>query len=346
MDPSPEQLVPAPEEVISLVASLVRSAWPTTEDEQTSWSDRHGLDISDARREWGEDGSDHYGGRGPQRWGRPRTGRHLFQGELAGVSWFLWAGDGARAVGQAAELLREGFTRLAGEPADHEVLADGSGRFTAFWQVDGCTIELYLHGGRVLGGDRAEDPVVQLHVDHAERSRLAEQAAAGVFGGVALQIGGRPRADVLRALADAGVALNEHAETLLADPRFDAPDPQGLRVAVKRVEQLGLPEGGTLAEVVRAGRGLGLEPCPLITGPYLRLAKLAQPEAPDSVLSAGRAPTGAIHVISDPISSDVAVPKGFYLRVVDGRPWLRGYRCDDSYVFGPEQVVALALQQS
>ncbi len=28
-------------------------------------------------------------------------------------------------------------------------------------------------------------------------------------------------------------------------------------------------------------------------------------------------------------------PKGFYLRVVDGRAWLRGYRCDDEYDFDP-----------
>jgi len=31
---------------------------------------------------------------------------------------------------------------------------------------------------------------------------------------------------------------------------------------------------------------------------------------------------------------DAEYPKGFYLRVIDGRPWLRGYRCDDEYVWG------------
>ena len=36
-----------------------------------------------------------------------------------------------------------------------------------------------------------------------------------------------------------------------------------------------------------------------------------------------------------------AYPKGFYLRVVDDEVWLRGYRCDDTYEWGPEQRLAL-----
>lgn len=224
--PASGQLVPDPEEVASLVASLVASDWPTTEEERVAWFDRHGLDVADAERGWG-----------------------------------------------------------------------------------------------------------------------ADDAAVNGMGGVMLQIGGQPREALLRALAEAGVALNEHAETLLAHPEFDAPEARDVVVAMQRVEELGLPEGGTLAEVIGAARDLGLEPCPLIAGPYLRLTKMGQPEAPDPVLSAGRAPTGAILVVSEPISQDVEVPKGFYLRVVDGQRWLRGYRSDDTYAYGPEQVVALALRQ-
>jgi hypothetical protein len=59
----------------------------------------------------------------------------------------------------------------------------------------------------------------------------------------------------------------------------------------------------------------------------------AQENAPDSVLSAGRSPAGAVKVAAAPLSDDVAFPKGFYLRVVDGVQWLRGYRCDDEYRF-------------
>jgi len=110
-----------------------------------------------------------------------------------------------------------------------------------------------------------------------------------------------------------------------------------MRFVERTVGQLGLVDSGVRKQVFAAARMAGLEPCPPIAGPYLRLALVDQENAPDSVLSAGRAPAGAVHVASEPVSDAVDHPKGFYLRVVDHQPWLRGYRCDDSYVFPPEQ---------
>lgn len=163
-------------------------------------------------------------------------------------------------------------------------------------------------------------------------------------GRLAVSVGGQSREQLRRLLAEAGVALNGHAETLLEDSAFDGGKAVLTLTVVRRtVGGLGLVDGGTLAQVLEAAAAVGLEPCPLATGPYLRLATLDQADAPDSVLSAGRPPSGAIHVVSVPVSSDVDHPKGFYLRVVDGRPWLRGFRCDDDYEWGPEQVVALVL---
>ncbi|MHA7281768.1 hypothetical protein [Arthrobacter sp. TMS2-4] len=51
----------------------------------------------------------------------------------------------------------------------------------------------------------------------------------------------------------------------------------------------------------------------------------------------------AIHIASEPVSEDVEYPKGFYLRIVDGQSWLRGYRCDATYVWSPEQRVAFVV---
>lgn len=158
-----------------------------------------------------------------------------------------------------------------------------------------------------------------------------------------MRIGAHPRDDVVRRLREAGVHLNTHAETLLAHPAFDQPVERTLRIVQRTVGQLGLDDGGVQSEIFAAARRHGLEPCPLVTGPYLRLAMPDQQTAPDSVLSAGRAPTGALHVASEPVTSDPEYPKGFYLRVVDGRPWLRGYRCDDTYVLTAEQRLAFVL---
>lgn len=160
-----------------------------------------------------------------------------------------------------------------------------------------------------------------------------------------LLVGGLSRAELRERLATSGVQLNAHAETLFSHPCFDEHPPETVTVVQRRVDDLGLPVGGTLPEVIAASLGQGLELCPAITGPYLRLAMTSQAQAPDSLLSGGRIPTGALHVVAAPLSEDHEFPKGFYLRVVEGVPWLRGFRCDDEYVWPPESVVALCAAE-
>lgn len=162
-------------------------------------------------------------------------------------------------------------------------------------------------------------------------------------GGLTLQIGGRSRHELTQSLREAGVQLNAFAETLLERPEFENPTSQSLDVVVRTVGELGHPDGAVQSEIFAAAAAHGLELCPLLAGPDLRLALLHQADAPDSVLSGGKAPTGAIHVASAPLSDDVDYPKGFYLRVVDGQPWLRGYRCDDTYRWPAEATLAFAL---
>ena len=158
--------------------------------------------------------------------------------------------------------------------------------------------------------------------------------------GFVVRVGGHSRVEILRLLRREDVMLNVHAETLLAHPVFDKPERQSLRIVERTVEELGFEHGAVQSRVFSAARNKGLSLCPLVTGPYLRMAMMGQSDAPDSVLSAGRAPTGAIHVASEPLSEDVEYPKGFYLRVVDGQAWLRGYRCDDRYVWTPDHRLA------
>lgn len=151
-----------------------------------------------------------------------------------------------------------------------------------------------------------------------------------------LQVGGASRAELLEALSSNGVSLNAHAELLLDHAVFDTREIREVTVVERTVEDLGMVGGATLPQIFAAARRQGLELCPVDTGPYLRLAVTAQQTAPDSVMSAGLAPTGALTVASAPLSDDVDYPKGFYLRVVDDQQWLRGYRCDDQHVWSPD----------
>lgn len=148
-------------------------------------------------------------------------------------------------------------------------------------------------------------------------------------------IGGLGRDTLVTALRDAGVHMNDSADSLLA-LITETPTPRETVTAVDAsVADLGLDGAAArLPQILASGQARGLDLWPLHAAPYLRLAMLDQATAPDSVLSAGRAPTGALTVASPrPRPDDDAFPAGFYLRVVDRTPWLRGYRCSDDYVW-------------
>jgi hypothetical protein len=158
-----------------------------------------------------------------------------------------------------------------------------------------------------------------------------------------LQVGGLTRSDLRAELGSRGVLLNAHAEMLLDHTVFDPRGEEEIKIIERNVGDLGLRTGATLLGVFAVARERGFGLCPPDTGPYLRLVITSQANAPDSVLSAGRSPAGALKVASTPLSDDVAFPKGFYLRVVDGQPWLRGFRCDHEYLFSPEDRFAFQL---
>jgi hypothetical protein len=164
-----------------------------------------------------------------------------------------------------------------------------------------------------------------------------------------VRVGGLSRADLRSALAAAGVRLNQSAETLLDDPLFDgveAGNVQTLAIVVHTVGQLGLADGTTLPLILAAARERRLTVCPPFTGPYLRLAVPDQPSAPDSVMSSGRPPSGAVHVASERLRDEDDYPRGFYLRVVDGTSWLRGYRCSDDAPWSSGDLFAFVSGES
>lgn len=168
--------------------------------------------------------------------------------------------------------------------------------------------------------------------------------AADVFPAPLLvEIGTYGRPGLLAALEEAGVQLNASARTLLDSAIFDHPVPESVTLVDRSLLELGLPSGAPLPQILATAQERDLHPCPPMTAPYLRLAWLEQPSAPDSILSNGRAPTGSLTVAAVPPSLDDGFPKGFYLRVVDGQPWLRGYRCDSAHDWSPADRFLFAI---
>lgn len=148
-----------------------------------------------------------------------------------------------------------------------------------------------------------------------------------------VSVGGLTRSQLTTALSERRILLNAHAETLIEHDVFDSNTVQTVAVTERTVGDLGFTDGASLSEILEAAPRQNLSLCPAETGPYLRLALTEQTTSADSVMSAGRAPEGSLTVATAPLSDDDEYPKGFYLRVVDGQEWLRGYRCDDEHIW-------------
>lgn len=153
-----------------------------------------------------------------------------------------------------------------------------------------------------------------------------------------VQIGGLTKAELLQALQNNAVSMNESAETLFASELFTtSPTRDAILTVELSVRELGLPQGAVNAELHSQAQGLGLMLCPLELGPHLRLQYLDQPEGfwghPERK---HRAPSGSITLASAPLSDDDEFPKGFYLRRIKGVLWLRGYHAGADHVWDPD----------
>jgi hypothetical protein len=89
--------------------------------------------------------------------------------------------------------------------------------------------------------------------------------------------------------------------------------------------------------IVACAAEYGLDLCPLELGPHLRLQYREQPEGYLGLpVRQHQAPSGAITIASAPLSDDDTVPKGFYLRRIQGVLWLRGYRAGADHNWEPD----------
>lgn len=140
-----------------------------------------------------------------------------------------------------------------------------------------------------------------------------------------LTIGGLTKSELLSELGKHSISLNDYARVLFTDPAWGtSADAQKIQVAVVTLPEIGLPHGGTFAEILDHASGLGLEPCPLEVAPHLRLAYLDQPPEP------------YLTVASLELRPGPETPNGFYLRHLPDGLWLRGYESGPENVYRPD----------
>jgi hypothetical protein len=153
-----------------------------------------------------------------------------------------------------------------------------------------------------------------------------------------VQVGGLTKAELVQELQKNAISMNESAETLFASDLFTTAETQSSMTVVElTVQNLGLLQGATLAEIYERARALGLLLCPLELGPHLRLQYLDQPEGyVGQPVRQHQAPSGSITIASEPLMQDDDFPKGFYLRRIKGVLWLRGYLSRSEHVWEPD----------
>lgn len=156
--------------------------------------------------------------------------------------------------------------------------------------------------------------------------------------------GGLGKHELLAKLKDTSILLNEYANILFSSELFmTSGTSQTASVIELSVNDLGFPDGANLAKVRNRARELGLLECPIELGPYFRLQYLDQVEA--KIISKHKAPKGSVTIISKPLMDSDDFPKGFYLRRIDGKLWLRGYKCDMQYKWEPFDMLAFMVPE-
>ncbi|MBF2055122.1 MAG: helicase [Candidatus Sericytochromatia bacterium] len=151
-------------------------------------------------------------------------------------------------------------------------------------------------------------------------------------------IGGMGRRELLAELQINGIELNAAGLELFANDTFTTSEVTMVLQSVEiAVDTLGFPQGATIDSICDSAAQLGLSLCPLELGPHLRLQYRDQPEGHvGHPPTQHRAPPGSLTIASAPLSEDDNIPKGFYLRRIDGVLWLRAYRSGPEHIWSGE----------
>jgi hypothetical protein len=144
--------------------------------------------------------------------------------------------------------------------------------------------------------------------------------------------------ELLARLQDAKIQLNESARVLFAHDQFTTSPAVSLIQTVElSVANLGCCDGARIGQIHERATESGLSLCSLELAPHFRLQYLDQPEGSIGYPpSEHRAPAGSLTVASRELTSDDDVPKGFYLRRIEGVLWLRGYRSGPDHVWSAD----------
>jgi hypothetical protein len=158
-----------------------------------------------------------------------------------------------------------------------------------------------------------------------------------------IDMDGLSKADLVARLQSHSIMLNKYADILFSSDLFVPSSEKGsVSIIELSIIDLGFRDGANLVEIQQKANELGLHECPIELGPYFRLQYLDQNEEYENTKN--KAPVGSITVMSKILLDDDDFPKGFYLRKIDGKLWLRGYICSMDYHWNQDDRLAFMLE--
>lgn len=140
-----------------------------------------------------------------------------------------------------------------------------------------------------------------------------------------ISVGGLAKEPLIHQLVNAGIQFNEYAKILFEHSSFSSlPEISKVKLIKVKLADLHLDVPCSLQTVVNQASILGVKPCPLYLGAFLRLDYLNQPEGP------------YLTIVSPQPEQDEEYPTGFYIRNFNNSLWLRGYRATGDCEWPPD----------
>lgn len=140
---------------------------------------------------------------------------------------------------------------------------------------------------------------------------------------------------LLEKLEQSGVKLNKYAYEIFQSTLFQPSASDYTAIVTElTLAEIGLKFGGDFEKIRNCIAAFGLSYCPLELVPYIRLRRLHyKDQSEPEEKKWGKAPPNSITIFSKPLLESDDFPKGFYIRTINGTPWLRGYQCSADYVW-------------
>lgn len=150
------------------------------------------------------------------------------------------------------------------------------------------------------------------------------------------------RESIRRRFDDLHIGINEYGMNLFDSTLYTfGSKEQTIHIREASLEELGFSNGANYGQIEEWVRSSEFAYIPIDFAPYIRMAYRNQKSIGKTF--AGQHPPDGIIIFSKPLNKTENFPKGFYIRKIKGRLWLRGFVCSTDYHFPADTRVIFRI---